>query len=248
MVHIPEMPSDIATPRELPGPHHCIGTARAVVDIVFRSLRARCAALGGVLPQDELDALCSEIVDSFACGFDLFELRHNRCMNASLSTSDMPFARERILATLLRACAEKSARGIFSLQIQHLGARWIDQLFEGIASYARHHIGTRLDAPLINAYVDTANIPGIKLTPIELLKRQAVKDTISECARVFETAGGSVTGVNDACDWVNASIAKQRNAGGADISKITQDEARSLLFMLPQEISFALATTPVSEI
>ncbi len=239
-----EMQSEIATSTELPGPHHCIGTARTVVDIVVRSLRARCAALGGNLPQDELETLCAEIVDSFACGFDLFELKHKRCMDASHGMSEMPFARHRILATLLRTCAEETARSIFSQQIERLGDDWIDDLFEGMASYARHRIGATLDAPLIKAYVETASIPSIKMTLAELIKRPAVKDALSACARVFEEASGSTTGVDGACDWVNGSIAKRRNVAGPHVCKITENEARSFLFILSQEIGFKLTTAP----
>ena len=78
---------------ELPGPHHCIGTARAVTELVFRGLRAECAASGGTMSLVEIENFYSRIIDSFSSGFDLFELRHSRCMDASLSRAAMPFAR-----------------------------------------------------------------------------------------------------------------------------------------------------------
>ena len=61
---------------ELPRPHHCIGTARAVTEIVFRGLRAECAASGGTMSLVEIENFYSRIIDSFSSGFDLFELRH----------------------------------------------------------------------------------------------------------------------------------------------------------------------------
>jgi hypothetical protein len=230
------MSREIAVPEELPGPHHCIGTARTVIEVFFRSLRARCMAHGGNLPQDELDDLCSQFMDSFACGFDLFELRHDRCMKASLRKSDTPFARERILATLLRTCAENSARASFPLQIERLGIEWINDLIEGMASYVRRRIGANLDTRLVDAYVATAGIPNIKLTVAELLKQQAVKDALLECARAFEVAATSATIVNELCHWVNKAIAERRNAVGAQVCKITEKETRDFLFLLPQEI------------
>ena len=234
------MPYEIATPEELPGPHHCIGTTRTVIDIFFRSLRARCVAHGGSLPQAELEDLCSQFMDSFACGFDLFELRHDRCMKASLGASATPFARERILATLLRACAEKSASAAFPLQIQRLGTDWIDDLFEGMASYARHRTDANLVERLVNAYVDIASTPNIKVTVAELLKRQDVKDALLECARAFEKAAPSATIVSEVCRRVNDSIAERRNAVGAQVCKITDKEACEFLFLLPQEIGVTL--------
>ena len=57
----------------LPGPHHCIGTARAATEVVFRSLRAKCAAGGGTLSQHAIEELYANIIDSFSSGFDLFE-------------------------------------------------------------------------------------------------------------------------------------------------------------------------------
>ena len=125
---------------ELPGPHHCIGTARAVTEIVFRSLRAQCTAGGGTLSLEEIDSFYSRIIDSFSSGFDLFELRHRRCMDASLSSAAMPFARGKILSTFLRACGEKSAQATFSVQVERMGVEWIDLLFGGLARYVREHV------------------------------------------------------------------------------------------------------------
>jgi hypothetical protein len=87
---------------ELPGPHQCLSISRTVTDIVFRGLRAQCAAGGGNLSLQELDSFHSKIIESFSSGFDLFELKHHHCMAASLGKATMPFARSKILSTLLR--------------------------------------------------------------------------------------------------------------------------------------------------
>ena len=94
---------------ELPGPHHCIGITRTVTDVVFRGLRAQCAAGGGNLSLEELDSFHSKIIESFSSGFDLFELRHHHCMAVSFGVAPMPFARSKILCTLLILLSQKVA-------------------------------------------------------------------------------------------------------------------------------------------
>ena len=118
----------------LPGPHHCLSTARAVAEIVYRSLHAQCVARGGNLSVEDLERCYAEIVESFSSGFDLFERRHFQCMSASLSTADMPFARDRILATILRACAEPAARQAFPQQVEQWGELWLSPFFAGFAA------------------------------------------------------------------------------------------------------------------
>jgi hypothetical protein len=160
---------------ELPGPHHCIGNARAVTEIIFRGLRAQCAASGGDLSLEALDSFYSRFIESFSSGFDLFESRHHRCMDASLGMASMPFARSNILATFLRGCGEKSARAAFSFQVERLGMEWIDHFFRGLAHYLHQQFPTNIDTRLVDAYVHTAAMPKVTLTIRELLKQEPVQ-------------------------------------------------------------------------
>jgi hypothetical protein len=232
---------------ELPGPHHCIGTARAVTEIVFRRLRAQCAAGGGSLSPEELESCYSQIIDSFTSGFDLFELRHHQCMDASLGIAEMPFARDKILATFLRACGEKSARAVFSLQVEHLGMAWIGQLFDSLAHYVREHVHANIDGRLIDAYVETAKIPKIKLTIEELLKQEAVQHILLECVTAFETPGAPESIVKEISDWVNDSVAGLRGVAGPHVCKITEDETRRFLTLLPRQLRATLNVMPAIE-
>ncbi len=142
----------------LPGPHHCLSTARIVADIVYRSLHAQCVARGGALSVEDLEHCYSEIVKSFSSGFDLFERRHFQCMSASLSTAEMPFARDRILATILRACGDPAARQAFPQQVEQWGELWLSPFFAGFAEYVRHQC-VDADARLIAAYIDAGLYP-----------------------------------------------------------------------------------------
>ena len=159
---------------ELPGPHHCIGNARAVTEIIFRGLRAQCAASGGDLPLEALDGFYSKFIESFSSGFDLLEVQTSPFMDASLGIAPMPFARSNILATFLRGCGEKSARAAFSFQVERLGMEWIDHFFRSLAHYVHHHVPINIDARLVDAYVHTATMPKVTLTISELLKQEPV--------------------------------------------------------------------------
>ena len=232
---------------ELPGPHHCIGTARTVTDVVFRTLRAQCAAGGGNLSLEDLETFYSQIIDSFSSGFDLFELKHHNCMGVSLGIAEMPFARGKILATLLRACGEQSARAVFTLQIERLGMEWIGQLFASLAEYVRQHVHSDIDTRLISAYVETATIPKIKLTIQELLSQEAIKDILVECVTAFETPSTPDSIVQEVRDWVNHSIASKRTVGGPHPCKITEDEMRRFLTLLPRQLWATLKVMPADE-
>jgi hypothetical protein len=230
----------------LPGPHHCIGTARIVTDIVFRSLRAKCAASGGSLSLGELESYYAQIINSFSAGFDIFELRHHNCMDASLSTVEMPFARDKILATLLRACGEKSACAAFSVQIERSGAEWIGQFFRGFAQYVRQQIHTNIDGRLVNAYVEAATIPKIDLTIAELLRQKSVRHILLECVAVFETVDLSESLVKKVSDCVNHSIAEQKKIGTPHPCKVTEHEMHRFLALLPRQFRAALNAAPAA--
>lgn len=228
---------------ELPGPHHCIGTARSVAEIIFRSLRAQCIANGGTLSLEEFDSFYSEIIASFSSGFDLFELRHRRCTTASMRAPEMPFARDKILSGVLRACGEGTARAACSLQVQQLGEKWIGELFDGLAQFAYSNASADFDTSLINAYVDTATKPGIVVTFAEVLKRTAAHGTLSKCAAAFERAAKSDSLTKTACSCVNNTIARQRGIAGPHIGKITEVQARYLLELLAEKLGSATATS-----
>ena len=229
--------------RELPGFHHCVGTARIVVDIVFRGLRARCVAGGGKLSLEELEGFYAKAIESFSSGAKFFESRHHQCMDASLGMTKMPFARNMILATLLRACGEHSAHGVFSSQIASLGAEWIDELFDGLARYMRARGGPDLEERLINAYVSAAAMPNVKLTIGEFLGQEAVQSVLLECAAACERPNAPELIARDVCDCVNKSIVGRK--GWPDVCRIDENQARQFLALLPREVRGALRPAEV---
>jgi hypothetical protein len=230
-------------PSDLPGPHHCIGTARTVVDVAFRTLRAKCAARGGNLSLEELDKYCAQIGESISSGFGLFELRQHSCMCASMGIAEMPFARDKILATLLCACVEQSARAAFSLQIDRFGTQWIGELFDSLAEFVHGHVHGDIDTRLIKAYVETAAIPNIKLTIKELLKREAIKNALRESITVFEMPGAADLTVRELTNAVNQSFVK-RNFKDSSPCTVTEGEMRRFLILLPQQLRATLNATP----
>ncbi len=231
---------------QLPGPHHCIGSARAATEIVFRVLRTQCEAAGGSLSLGELESLHSKIIDSFSSGFELFELKHLECMKASWGAINTPFARDKILATLLRACWEKFVRAAFSLQVGQLGAIWIGEFFDSLAEYMREHVHTNIDARLINAYANAAMIPNIKLTIDEFIKQETVQQVLFECVAALESPGGPEVKAHEVCNYVNASVARRRGVTGRHVCKTTEDETRRFLTMLPQLLLGAKAAPYVT--
>ncbi len=231
----------------LPGPHHCLSTGRGVAEIVYRSLHAQCVARGGNLSVEDLERCYAEIVESFSSGFDLFERRHFQCMNASLSTAEMPFARDRILATILRACAEPVARQAFPQQVEQWGELWLTPLFAGFAQYVRH-LCIDADARLIAAYVEAGLARKAKISLAELLKHKIVQNVLRDCARPFAEQPVPQAMVRQVCDSLNSYSPLPDGAYEAKAGKVRDEQVQHFLGLLaPQVASIAPPEAAVHE-
>ena len=222
--------------KALPGPHHCLSTARAAAEIVYRSLHAQCVARGGALSVEDLERCYAEIVESFSSGFDMFEQRHFQCMSASLSTADMPFARDRILATILRACAEPAARQAFPQQVEQWGELWLSPFFAGFAQYIRH-LCADADARLIAAYIDAGLSRRGKISLAELLKHKIVQNVLRDCARPFAEQPVPQAMVRQVCDSLNSYSPLPDGAAEAQAGKLTDEQVQNFLGLLARQIA-----------
>ncbi len=220
----------------LPGPHHCLSTARVVADIVYRSLHAQCVARGGALSVEDLEHCYSEIVKSFSSGFDLFERRHFQCMSASLSTAEMPFARDRILATILRACGDPAARQAFPQQVEQWGELWLSPFFAGFAEYVRHQC-VDADARLIAAYIDAGLTHKAKISLAELLRHKIVQNVLRDCARPFAEQPVPQAMVKQVHDSLNNYGPLPDGAAEAQAGKLADDQVQNFLGLLARRVA-----------
>lgn len=223
------------------GPHHCIGTGYLVSEIVFRRLHTLCVSNGGTLSLAELESFRSKFLNGFSSGFELFEKVHQHCMDASACSVETPFSRDKILATLLRKVGEQSASHAFALQTTQLGQAWTHRFFESFAGYVRQHICKDADRRLINVYADAATLPKMQLSTDVLLKLDAVSCILRECIEAFAPPEPRVGLV---CDYVNRTSARQEGIGGAHIMKVTEDQVRTFLRLLPQELMIRAGARP----
>ena len=227
----------------LPGPHHCLSTARSVAEIVYRSLHAQCVARGGNLSVEDLERCYAAIIESFSSGFDWFERQHFQCMSASLSTADMPFARDRILATILRACAEPAARQAFPQQVEQWGELWLSPFFAGFAQYIRH-LCVDADARLIAAYVEAGLTRKAKISLAELLNHKIVQNVLRDCARPFEEQPVPEAMVRQVCDSLNNYAPLPAGAAEAQASKLTNDQVQNFLGLLAHQVATLVPPEP----
>ena len=227
----------------LPGPHHCLSTARSVADIVYRSLHAQCVARGGELSVEDLERCYSEIVKSFSSGFDLFERQHFQCMGASLSMADMPFARDRILATILRACGEPAARQAFPQQVEQWGELWLSPFFAGFAEYIRRQC-VDVDARLIAAYVEAALTHKAKISLAQLLQHKIVRNVLRDCARPFEEQPVPEAMVRQVCDSLNNYGPLPDGAAEAQPGKLADDQVQNFLGLLARQVAMLAPPEP----
>lgn len=222
----------------LPGPHHCLGTARAAADIVYRSLHAQCVARGGVLSVEDLEHCYTEIIDSFSSGFDIFERRHLMCMHVSISMAEMPFTRERILTTVLRACGETAARQVFAPQVEELDEAWLRPFFDGFAHYIREHLCADADQRLIAAYVEAGLTHKGKIGLGELLNHKIVLNVLRDCGRPLAEQPIPSGLVDQICDSLNGHAA--RHAATTETSPISVGAEQMATFLTLLARQFAM--------
>jgi len=157
-------------------------------------------------------------------------------MSASLSTAEMPFARDRILATILRACAEPAARQAFPQQVKQWGELWLSPFFAGLAQYIRH-LCVDADARLTAAYVEAALTSNAKISLAELLKHKIVQNVLRDCARPFEEQPVPEALVKQVYDSLNNYDPLPDGTAEAQSGKLAGDQVQNLLGLLAREVA-----------
>jgi len=155
-------------------------------------------------------------------------------MIASGVSIETLFSRDKFLVTLLRGCGEEAAIHAFSLQIARLGSVWTRGFFESFAGYVRQSVCVNADMRLINTYAVAAGLPKIEISTEVLLKLDAIQRILRECIGAFDLPEARVELV---CNYINRVSAGREGIGGPHISKITEDQVRTFLTLLPQEFN-----------
>jgi len=212
----------------LPGPHHCLSTARAVAEIIYRSLRAHCTACGGQLSLGELETCYTDIIDSFASGYDIFEARHLQCMKAAMSTAEMPFSSDRIVATVLRGCGEEAARQVFAAPGEAMDEAWLRWFFDGVARFIGAHVCADAEPRLTAAYIDAGLTQKGKFTLAHLLAHTIAQHVLRDCARLLAERPLPQALVDGLRDSVNA---------GAAAAAVSDEQAADFLILLSAQIA-----------
>ena len=92
---------------------------------------------------------------------------------------------------------------------------------------------------LINTYAVAATLPKIEISTEVLLKLDAIQSILRECIGAFDPPEARVELV---CNYINRVSAGREGIGGPHISKITEDQVRTFLTLLPQEFKVRINT------
>jgi len=224
----------------LRGPHHCVASANAVTEMIFRYLQSRCAASGSLTAAD-LDAARAHLAQSFPNAFSFFETVNQRCMEASAATAPTFFAKENILASLLFVCTHKAARSAFPNQITRFGPPWLNQFFGGFAEYIRQNVCQSADDRLMKVYAGAAGRHGAKLTVSDLFNDDGARRIMHECLAPFMLPDAPATLAAKLSDVASFHIAAARGIPKPDISKVTEQEVRNFLTWLPPQVNVSFS-------
>jgi hypothetical protein len=230
---------------QLRGSHHCIGTGRAVADVIFGLVHSQAVKNGGVLSAEEILSLKAQFVLSLPSGIAFFEKVNQQCMHASGSAAPDPLSRDNILQTLLSVCAKGSAEHAFRFQIEKCKAVWLDSFFLGLSQMVRKNLSDESWRVLIAAYVQTAALNKANMQVIDMLARHDVRAIIAEGLTPLYKMLQAESTTRSASAEINNVIAREYNVTGPSLVKITDEELVSFLTMLQQEMSLRLKAPPL---
>lgn len=220
---------------QIRGSHHCIGTSRIILDAIFGVIHSRAIAFGGTITVKEILDAKAQFIESLPSGIDLFEKINRECMEASNSTAPDLFSRDMILATLLSACGEGSAEYAFKLQIQQCGMRWMNYFFEGMAQAVGKNISQEERGQLIDAFVHAAEKHKANMQVSDLVHRKDVQEILLECIAPFSRTVEIDEIVKATSAEINNYICTKYKIRGPHIARITDDQMKRYLTMLPNE-------------
>jgi hypothetical protein len=192
-------------PPHLSGPHHCIGTARAVVDLVFQQLSDMCGSRNNeCLTRSDLKTLHAALVDSLSTGRlpwiqDVFK----RCMDARMQTR-VTLERDTIVAAVLGLWLEDTVGDVFAPQIARGGAAWSPVFLDAVGRCIVRYITPQIGARLFAAYARLASRYGADLSVSDLKRDPELSLLVTEMLLFLtshDTVGDSVMlaqAVNDA--------------------------------------------------
>ena len=132
---------------QLRGSHHCIGTGRAVADLIFKIVHGQAVSNGGTISAEDILSLKAQFILNLPSGMDFFEQINRQCMHASGSPADDPLSRQNLLPTLLTVCARSSAEHAFRLQIVKCKAIWLKPFFQGLSETPLLFMILPIDSP-----------------------------------------------------------------------------------------------------
>ncbi len=225
---------------QLRGSHHCIGTGRTIADLIFQLVHDKAVANGGAISAEQIMSVKAEFIVSLPSGMEFFEKINRQCMAASGSAAPDQFSLDNILATLLSASCNGSARYVFRAQIQKCGLNWLDCFFQGLSQIARKNLSDESWKGLIAAYVHTAEIDKADMQVSDLIARNDVKAILSDAmVPLYETVASHKTAKSIVAE-INSAIARKYNLTGFSIVKITDVQMEQFLTMLQKEMSIKL--------
>jgi hypothetical protein len=225
---------------QIPGSHHCIGTGRAIADLIFKNVHSQAVANGGMISAEEVLSLKAQFILNLPSGIEFFEKINRQCAYASQSAVADPLSREHILPTLLSVCARGSANHAFRLQIENYKSKWLNCFFQGLSQVVRRNISEESWRNLIAAYVHTAEVNKAKMQVLDLLARNDVKAVIlvglAPLYKMFEF--DEIARSTSA--QINNVIAREYNVAGPSLVKITDEDLITFLTMLQKEMPIRL--------
>ena len=225
---------------QLRGSHHCIGTGRAVADLIFKIVHSRAMENGGMISAKDILSVKAQFIVNLPSGMDFFERINRECMHASGSAAPDPFSRDNLLSTLLLACGKGSAEYAFKYQKEKCGPDWLSNFFQGLAEVARRNISRESWQDLIAAYVHTAEASKAKMQVLDVIARNDVKKILSDSMAPLYKMFESDQIARSTSFAINDFIALKYNVRGPSVVKITDDQMGQFLTMLSKEMPLRL--------
>jgi hypothetical protein len=226
------------------GTHHCIATAYATVNAVFRHLRSECDLNGGSLTDSDLKTVQADFIDKFKFAFNLFDGIHTRCMEVSHATAPMLFMKGRILSSLLLACTQRAAEYAFRNQINQFGAQWLNLLYDALSLSIGQRSDFDVELRLTDVYIKTSCALGRDLSIEKLLLEQAVRSILRNGLTTFRSADWSEKAIGCLNGEINRFVGRNTTSSTTPACRIANGQMRDFIPLFLQELDQFL-TNPV---
>lgn len=212
------------------GPHHCLGTARTITELIIRHLEACAEERGGQLTIAELKAAHLQFVDQLSTIYlRQIEDIHAGCMEASGSPVVSPVSRGQILSSVLYMSTHAIGRRAFRNAHDRGGPDSLMLIYDGFAHFLRTSFCPGVDDTLFGIYAKVATVVGPRFALPQLVQERDVQLLLRQCLAALVTPGAAAAHARALAGSINEFVSNLSGTTESAECPVAHSEAEHFL-------------------